>query len=250
MKRLRRVTEAEVITEFLKNEFYQGEFHHDRETYEDLVLNADVTNDRENALRRALLFRRRGHMWRELPSDTHWWQVEIEQRDLPLIRVFPRAQWRKVADNSFLLTDIVHRIRTERFNGKTRDFIAKVHALSYRLRTTRDDSSVLLIGLDEHRPLTILEGNHRLTALMLASPNLLQDRFRVLSGFSPHMNESCWYETNLPNLWRYAKNRMRNLVYDKEADVQRIAAQASAASISTSAMDASVAPRKAMPGAK
>ena len=80
MKRLRRVEEPEVIAEFLKNEFYQGEFHEDREQFEKLVLEADITNDVENALRRALLFRRRGHMWRELPADTQWWQVEFEDQ--------------------------------------------------------------------------------------------------------------------------------------------------------------------------
>lgn len=225
MKKLRRVTEAEVIAGFLRNEFYQGEFHHDREKYEHLVLHANTADDAENALRRALLFRRRGHMWRELPPDTQWWEVEIDEHDLPLLRVFPRAQWRKVASGSFRLEDIVQRIRTRRFSGKTKDFIAKVVALSYRLRTSGDDSAVLLIGIDESRPMTILEGNHRLTALLLASPTLLKDRFRILAGFSPRMDESCWYETNIRNLWRYARNRLRNLLYDPDADVQRVHAR-------------------------
>ena len=35
------------------------------------------------------------------------------------------------------------------------------------------------------------------------------------------MAESCWYETNLANLWRYAKHRAQNLVYDKDADIER-----------------------------
>lgn len=223
MKKLRRVTEAEVINEFLKNEFYQAEFHDDREQFEHLVLQADTANEHENAVRRALLFRRRGHMWRELPADTQWWQVEIEPEDLSRIRVFPRAQWRKVSDGSFLLSDIVHRIRTQKFRGSTRHFIAKVQALSYRMRLDRDDDScVLLIGIDENQPLTILEGNHRLTAAMLASPTLLQTRFKVLCGLSPHMNESCWYVTNLQNLWRYAKNRARNFWHDKETEISYI----------------------------
>src|SRR6266852_4169505 len=101
MKTLRRVTEAEVISEFLKNEFYQEEFHRDREQFEHLVLDADISNEQENALRRALLFRRRGHMWRELPADTQWWQVQIEPDDLARIRVFPRAHWRKIANGNF-----------------------------------------------------------------------------------------------------------------------------------------------------
>jgi hypothetical protein len=222
MKRLQRITEADVIAEFLKNEFYQEEFHHDRGRFEGLVLDADLTNEAENALRRALLFRRRGHMWRELPPDTQWWQVQLEPQDLPLIRVFPRAQWRKLANGSFLLTDIVKRIRSQRFTGKTAAFISRIQLLSYSLRVTGDNSSVMLIGLDEEHPVTIIEGNHRLTAAMLASPAMLETRFRVLCGFSPHMMESCWYETNIPNLWRYGKNRLKHLLSDSETDINHI----------------------------
>ena len=65
MKKLRRITEAEVIAEFLKNEFYEKDFNHDRERFRGVVTQADVTNEGENAIRRALLFRRRGHMMRE-----------------------------------------------------------------------------------------------------------------------------------------------------------------------------------------
>src|ERR1700758_1900894 len=169
MKRLRRVTEAEVVAEFLKNEFYQEEFHDDREQFEQLVLGAEIADEAGNALRRALLFRRRGHMWRELPLDTQWWEIQIEPQDLERVRVFPRAQWRKVANGSFLLKDIVKRIKTKPFHGRTRDFIAKVQALSYRLRNHDDSSAVLLIGVDDDSPVTILEGNHRLTAALLAS---------------------------------------------------------------------------------
>jgi hypothetical protein len=221
MKKLRRVTEAEVIAEFLKNEFYQEEFHEDRERFEELVLGAQTSDESGNALRRALLFRRRGHMWRELPSDTQWWEVQIEPQDLARVRVFPRAQWRRVADGSFLLKDIVKRIKTKPFRGRTRNFIAKVQALSYHLRNHQDDSAVLLIGLDDENPVTVLEGNHRLTAALLASPDVLQSRFRVFCGLSDRMSESCWYQTNLPNLWRYAQHRARNLFYDADADVDR-----------------------------
>ena len=225
MKMLRRSVEAEIIAEFLKNEFYHEEFQADRNSFERLVLEADLTNEDENALRRALLFRRRGHMWREVPDDTQWWEVELEPGDLQFVRVFPRAQWRKIADESFLLRDIVNRIRTVRFSGVRRDFIARVQALSYRLRNERDRSAVLLIGIDEHKPLTILEGNHRLTAALLAGPSMFEHQFRVFCGFSSQMPRSCWYETNLPNLWRYAQNRLRNLFYDRDADVSRVLRQ-------------------------
>ncbi len=141
--------------------------------------------------------------------------------------VFPRAQWRRVANGSFLLKDIVQRIKTKPFHGRTRDFIAKVQALSYRLRNHDDNSAVLLIGVDDQKPVTVLEGNHRLTAALLASPDVMQARFRVFCGFSPRMSQSCWYQTNVANLWRYARNRSRNLFYDRDADVERLLKPAS-----------------------
>ena len=88
-------------------------------------------------------------MWREIPDDTAWWEVEIEPEDLDRVRVFPRAQWRKVANGSFLIKDIAQRIRHQRFYGKTRDFVTRVQALSYKLRESDDQSAVLLIGLDD-----------------------------------------------------------------------------------------------------
>ena len=227
MKRLHPVSEVEVIAEFLKNEFYQENFHHDRDQFERVVMHADLNDERENALRRALLFRRRGHMWRELPADTQWWHVQIEPEDLRKIRVFPRAQWRKVAAESFLLADVADRIRQNQFGNGTAHFISKVRDLSKHLRDRIDTSSVMLIGIDEHKPMTILEGNHRLTAALLASPVLLERQFRVLAGFSPNMSDSCWYETNFRTLWRYFRHRVWNL-YDREADVARALRAASA----------------------
>jgi hypothetical protein len=222
MKKLRRVTESEVIAEFLKNEFYQEEFHRDREQFEHLVLDADISNDEENMLRRALLFRRRGHMWRELPSDTQWFEVQLDPEDLDKLRVFPRAHWRKIASSSFRLADIVANIRSRRFSGKIGDFISKIHSLSYRLRFDHDTSSVILIGVDEEQSITIIEGNHRLTAAMLGAPDTLHTRFRVFFGMSPRMNEVCWHHHNLSNIMRYIQNRLKHLWHDPDADLSRL----------------------------
>src|SRR5262249_23037056 len=219
VKRVREVGEAAVIAEFLRNEFYQADFHYDREKYEKVVLEPDLKNALENAVRRALLFRRRGHMWRELPADTEWWVVQLEAEDVERIKVFPRAQWRKIAAGSYQLGDIVQRIRTNHFSNGVRRFVSKIQSLSYRLRSENDNSSVLLIGIDERRPLTILEGNHRVVAALLASPDVLLGQFRMLCGFSPSMHKSCWYDTNLSTLWRYFLHRLRNLI-DREADVE------------------------------
>lgn len=221
----RRVTESEVIAEFLRSEFHHAEFDRDRDRFRRWVSNPDVNNDAENALRRALLFRRRETMWRELPPDTEWWEVELTTEGLGRIRVFPRAQWRKIAAGDFLLTNIMQRVHAGQVRNGTRAaaFLKRLLAFSEKLRDEHDGSAILLIGIDQQQPLTIIEGNHRMTAAMLASPEVALKRFRFICGFSPRMTECCWYQTNLTTLWRYARNRMKILVYDREAELAHLA---------------------------
>jgi hypothetical protein len=119
----------------------------------------------------------------------------------------------------------VKRIR-ESAIAKTDPAFSKIQLLRYRLQRDSVNSAVLLIGVDEEQPLTILEGNHRLAAAMLVSPHLVHTGFRIICGLSPHMYESCWYDTNIPTLWTYLKNRLRNVV-DKEADIDRALARLS-----------------------
>src|SRR5260370_21513647 len=82
LRKMKRVEENEAIAEFLRGEFYQEEFSRYREPFADLVSRPDLTSERENSLRRALLFRRRGRLWRELPPHTEWWEVENSPGDL------------------------------------------------------------------------------------------------------------------------------------------------------------------------
>ena len=221
MQIVRPVTEAEAIGEFLKNEFYEADYNRDRDDWEQIVLHPDYTNAQENATRRALLFRRRGHMWRELPPDTQWYEVKLGPNDLDRIHVFPRAQWSKISNGSYCIGDVVSRIRERNYRDGGDRVIAKIQQMRYRLQIDpHSTSTVLLIGQDEKSPVTILEGNHRLSAAMLVGPEVASTRFRVFCGFSPRMTESCWYRTNLPNLWRYAKNRLTHIV-DPDADVSR-----------------------------
>ncbi|MBS1852884.1 MAG: oligosaccharide flippase family protein [Acidobacteria bacterium] len=219
IRRLRPVSEEEVIAEFLKNEFHHAEFDAYRQRIESLVSHPDLHDPEENALRRALLFIRRGAMWRELPNDTRWYEVEITPLDLSRVRVFPRAQWRKISQGSFFLNDIVKKIRAELPRQPEDEFFEKLQRLS---RETNLNRSILFIGTSDSSLLTILDGNHRIASALLASPGGPLTGFRFLCGFSPRMRECCWYETNLITLWRYAKNLVRHVSYDPETDIGRL----------------------------
>jgi O-antigen/teichoic acid export membrane protein len=219
IRRLRPITEQEAVAEFLKNELHHEEFDPYRSKIERLMSTPNLENADENALRKALLYMRRGAMWRELPEDTKWFEVEMATSDLAGVRVFPRAQWRKVSQGSFYLHDVVQEIRRASADEPEDEFFSKLR------RLTTDDAvnrTVLLIGLNDNEPLTILDGNHRIAAAMLVAPETVLKRFRFLCGFSSKMNECCWYETNMTTLWRYAKNRVRYMPYDPETDIGRL----------------------------
>ncbi len=218
------VDEALVISEFLKNEFHQKEFERELRMFQHLIMTPELTSEAENYLRRVLfvqLFRKSAGIWRELPNDTQWWEVEVEPQDVRRIRFFPRAEWRKVANGSFLLPNVVRSIRTGQFNGRIRQFINRVEDLSSRLSLIYN-SSILLIGTHDRSPLTIIDGNHRMAASLLSSPLIPRNGLRYFCGLSSQMTQCCWYETNVRALWRYAKHRLRDSIYERDANVERL----------------------------
>ena len=219
---IRRVSEDEVIAEFLKTDFTDSAFVEYHETLRGLVTTPHLDDPRENARRRALLFIRHFALWRELPAGTEWFEVEIRTADLAQIRVFPRAQWRKLARGDFNITRIAERLRRFRSHSVSEAaFLSKIAALCDGLRQDVDPGAVLLIGLNESEPFTVLDGNHRLVAAILKSPETVL-RFRFLCGLSPRMTECCWYRTNVATLFRYGTNLLTHVVHDPAAELARL----------------------------
>ncbi|MGH9503233.1 MAG: lipopolysaccharide biosynthesis protein [Terriglobales bacterium] len=222
IRTIRRVSEHEVMAEFLKTDFHKPEFSKYQESLGHVVTAPNLGDVVENAVRRALLFVRHGALWRELPPNTQWFEVEIDRSELERIRVFPRAQWRRLARGNFGLTDVAQRIASGECNGAADEaFLLKIQQLRNRLEDGWQAGAILLIGLDQRRALTLLDGNHRMVAAMLASPETLS-RFRFFCGMSPRMSECCWYETNVTTLARYGTNLVRYLVHDPQEELDRL----------------------------
>jgi hypothetical protein len=175
----------------------------------------------ENAKRRALLFIRHLALWREIPNGTQWYEVEVNEPDLDHIRVFPRAQWRKLARGNFSITEVVENLQEHRYTLEA-PFLSKIASIGDELaKGTPEFGAVILIGLDENRPLAVLDGNHRLVAALLASPKRLQ-KLRFICGLSPRMTECCWYNTNLVTLFRYATNVLAQAIRNPESELARM----------------------------
>jgi O-antigen/teichoic acid export membrane protein len=218
---LRRVSENEVIAEFLKSDFHNPEFREYQRTFREIVIKPNFNDAGENEKRRALLFLRHLALWKEIPNGTQWYEVELNEAGLDYVRVFPRAQWRNLAHGKFSITEVVENLH-ERRQFLEASFTSKISAIGDQLnRENARLGAVILIGLDENKPLAVLDGNHRLVAAMLASPRRLH-RLRFICGLSPRMTECCWYNTNLVTLFRYGMNVLAHAFRNPEAELVRL----------------------------
>jgi hypothetical protein len=218
---IRRVSENEVIAEFLKSDFHSPEFRRYQESMESVVRKPNLEDSGENAQRRALLFIRHLSLWEEIPAGTDWYEVEISKENLRQVRVFPRAQWRKLARGNFSITEVIKVLRV-RGHLVDAQFLSKIAAITDLFNQNELGlGAVILIGLDDSKPLTILDGNHRLAAAILASPDSLTRR-RFLCGLSPRMSECCWYNTNPVTLCRYGISIVARILRNPEAEFERL----------------------------
>jgi O-antigen/teichoic acid export membrane protein len=218
---IRRISEDEVIAEFLKSDFHAPAFREYHESLGQVVRNPNFDDAGENAKRRALLFIRHLALWEELPAGIEWYELEIGEADLGQIRVFPRAQWRKLARGSFAINDIAEGMRTGRHLVDA-PFLKKIDSIGDRF--LEDDpgfGAVILIGLNESEPLTVLDGNHRLVSAILAPEGGLK-KVRFMCGLSPRMTECCWYNTNFVTLFRYGKNVLTHVIRNPETELARL----------------------------
>jgi O-antigen/teichoic acid export membrane protein len=217
---VRRASEDEVIAGFLKSDFQSPAYHKYQQSLE-IVTNPDINNSGENAERRALLFLQHLSLWRQIPRDTEWYEMEIEESNLCQISAFPRAQWRRLARGNVSITEVVERLRTRK-HIIDEPFLSKLASIGDQLLEADPGfGAVILIGINECDRLTVLDGNHRLVAAMLSSP-LRLSKLRFFCGLSPRMTECCWYSTNLITLLRYGKNKLVDTMRNPEAELAHL----------------------------
>jgi len=218
---IRHVSEDEVIAEFLRSDFDHNAYREYHESLRALVQQPNLDNPAECAQRRALLFVRHLALWKEIPVDTEWYEVDIRASGLDRIRVFPRARWRKLARGNPRLPDVVEKLAAQPMSDSADPFLRRIDGFRQRLaRGEAPPGAVVLIGRSEYQPLTVIDGNHRLAAAVLQGSDLRQ--LRVLCGLSARMDQCCWYRTNLLTLSRYGRNRVRHLTYRPEAELDRL----------------------------
>jgi O-antigen/teichoic acid export membrane protein len=221
VKLVRQVSEDEVIAEFLKGDSRQLEVAGYRDTLGGIVARPNLRDSVENTRRRTSLFRKHLSLWKELPRDTSWYEVEINERELDYIRAFPRAHWRKLARGNFSIAEVAGRVREQRASLPD-EFLSKIDRIAEEISRGRDGlGAVILIGRSDNEPLTVLDGNHRLVAALHTAPPRVQS-LKVMCGLSLQMERCCWYRTTFLTLVRYGWHVLIRSLRGSEREIARM----------------------------
>jgi hypothetical protein len=142
-----------VIHAFLESEwsYYPEDV---RRQFGPLIFHPNLDSARENQVRRGLLLYRREPLLAKVPRDTVWYSVKcLRPAYLPQLRVINHSSWRSESDQNEL-DRVAHRA----------DDVLSTSPKSW--------PPAVLWGHGVEGPFTILEGNHRLTALAAASQDV------------------------------------------------------------------------------
>jgi hypothetical protein len=172
-----------------------------RQVNRDLIDSPDLSNAAQNAERAELLYRDRGVILKEVPTEVDYVWVLVEEADLEKLFILPSREWYLDTGGGFRLVDTPANLAAGReFRwGSYRqpiNHLATVDALApklirYDAGTTEE--VVILIATNWDGPYTIIDGSHRAAALYRNSrtePNL---PWKALLAVGAPIADCIWY---------------------------------------------------------
>jgi hypothetical protein len=195
MRVIGRSSEAEMVAVFLRGELESERFGAGVRAAIDerLLLEPDLEDEGQNAVRRAALTELRGYESREglfhgFPDDMRWERAALTPEEVLAVRYIEYDYWVELSGGTRLPLDAADRIRAgvTVFRVPNDGFFELADALG-----TRQLPEPIVVGADGSR-LVVLEGHARLTAYALR-PEALPPELEVLLGRSPGIASwACW----------------------------------------------------------
>jgi hypothetical protein len=189
---VRPSSEAEMVATFLRGELDSERFGPAirAEIDERLLLEPNLEDEEENALRRAALeatraYERREGLFHGFPDDVRWERVALAPDEVLALRYIQYSFWNELSGGSRRPLDAAERIRDGiAVFGRlpTDGFLAAAESFS-----VAGLPELIVVG-GTGPELVLLEGHVRLT-LMALRPELLPPELEVLLGRSPRTQE-------------------------------------------------------------
>lgn len=193
MKVLEKISENEIVAEFLKAEINSSRWG---EKLEPLLIqgeikksvldNPDLKNELENKQREWVLANFRGwkqnkDLFENFPEDIEWYRAILQIDDLKKIKYMNYSYWNELSNHTGLVTEGIKTIKAGiKIYGKSNDGFKK--AAQY-VKEGGKFPKLILVAKDKNSQLILLEGHLRATA-MLWQEETITDKLEVFVGFS------------------------------------------------------------------
>ena len=184
MKRINKITEEEMILEFLKGEYNSNRFNDDLKNAliklnlnSDIISNGDITNKKENLERLKIMKEYRGYPDEELfenfPTIYEWDYVKLSKEDIDKIYYIDYDYWNELSNNTSKPVEAAKTINEGReiFKVSNQPFINGIKYVD-------NFPPVILITCNDEKYL-IIEGHSRMTVYGL-NPDKLEGTYAYI----------------------------------------------------------------------
>lgn len=191
MKILHRISEDEVIAEFLIAEINSKRFGaliKNAMGNEDatIVTNPNLNNHQENHYRRNLLGEVRGFgknedLFESFPSEVSWDRAIFTKEDLQAVMYIDYSYWNQLSNNTRYPIDAAKNILNDvEIFSVSNDGFREIHSEIKRGTTF---PRLIFVSCNEHSRIVVLEGHARLTAYFL-DLEYVPEELEVIMGYS------------------------------------------------------------------
>ncbi len=177
MKNSRRICKNRFVAEFLRAEWYKHFFDNVRSQFDEIVVNPDINDLKQNYIRRHLLWRLRTPLLREIPQDVEWQIIDISNDEFGDLKIIRESGWGEVLGLNKTLAQSAEMIVAGLPEGQSMNF-DKVDAIRKSIGSFDFSARLICIATDHDSPRTIIEGNHRGLAFQIHTEE---------SGVSDHL---------------------------------------------------------------
>lgn len=196
MKRVRKLSENEVVGEFLKTEINSNRWKgriskllSSKNSNRSVIENTDYDNKAENIIRADILSKFRGWKQNKLlftnfPKDVKWYEYELENSDIKKIYYMDYSYWNELSGKTRLVIIGARNAKKglKIFGKSNKQFERAAQFIEKGGKFPK----LILLAKDKYSKLVLLEGHLRATAL-LWNKDILPNKLRVIIGFSESM---------------------------------------------------------------
>jgi hypothetical protein len=188
MKILKKISEDEVIAEFLKGEINSKRFGKDiinalkkKKKSKNIVINPDLRNKSENKFRKKLLEEVREEFFENFPVDVKWYKAIIQKQELKKVKYINYSYWNRLSDETRLPIRAAKNVRAgvKVFGVSNKGFFE----ILSRIEKGGKIPVMIFVAKNKRSRLVVLEGHARLTAYFL-SEKYIPKTLKIIVGYS------------------------------------------------------------------